>query len=314
MTFGSPASWARLATGLCLVLAAVGCGSTAESGETTASRAPQPPVALPAVALPAVLPGRAAEQEDSALRTGVQRMLSERQQVASARAWGLQAVPLKAPPPPSRRPVLSAGAHVTLAGVDLPALVRRVPTEDRVVFLTVDDGQEKDPEFNRMMRELDVPFSAFVSGYLARSNYGYFRELNEQGVRVNNHTVNHKDLRKLDRAQQQAEICGQQDELEREIGVRPVLFRPPYGEYTTETLRVARSCGITAVPMWNEEAFPDRMEYRQIDQRLHPGDIILTHFRGPGEWSGSMTDMARQVLRTVTAQGFALARLDDYLG
>ncbi|MFD0345693.1 hypothetical protein ACFQ0M_05620 [Kitasatospora aburaviensis] len=25
------------------------------------------------------------------------------------------------------------------------------------------------------------------------------------------------------------------------------------------------------MPLWNEEAFPDRMEYRYDDQRLHPG-------------------------------------------
>ncbi|WP_457030116.1 polysaccharide deacetylase family protein [Kitasatospora sp. P5_F3] len=310
MKFGSPASWARLATGLCLALTAAACGSPAESGETTASRAPQPPVAQQ----PADLPGRAAEQEDSAQRSDAQRLLTERQRAGLAQAWGLPSVPLAAPPAPARKVALSAGPHVTLAADDLPALVRRVPTEDRVVFLTVDDGKEKDPEFSRMMRELGLPFSAFVSGYLARSDYGYFRDLNAQGVRVNNHTVNHKDLRRLDYAQQRAEICGQQDELEREIGVRPVLFRPPYGEYTTDTLRAARSCGITAVPMWNEEAFPDRMEYRQLDRQLHPGDIILTHFRGTEDWSGSMTDMARQVLRTVTEQGFALARLDDYLG
>ncbi|MFJ9518616.1 polysaccharide deacetylase family protein [Kitasatospora sp. NPDC101801] len=310
MQFRSPASWARLATGLCLALTAVGCGSAADSAETTASRAPQPPVALQ----PAVLPGRAAEQEGSAQRAGTERMLIARQQAELAQSWGLATVPLAAPPAPVRKAVLTAGPHVTVAGADLPALVRRVPTEDRVVFLTVDDGKEKDPRFSRMMRELGLPFSAFVSGYLARSDYGYFRDLHDQGVRVNNHTLNHKDLRRLGYAQQRTEICGQQDELEREIGVRPVLFRPPYGEYTTDTLRAARSCGITAVPMWNEEAFPDRMEYRLADQRLHPGDIILTHFRGADDWSGSMTDLARQVLRTVTEQGFALARLDDYLG
>jgi peptidoglycan/xylan/chitin deacetylase (PgdA/CDA1 family) len=46
---------------------------------------------------------------------------------------------------------------------------------------------------------------------------------------------------------------------------------------------------------------------------LHPGDIILTHFRGRAEWAGTMTDVLRRVLRTVDEQGFALALLDDYL-
>lgn len=307
MQFGSPARRARLAIAICLAVSTGGCAAVAESGETTTARPP-------ALQQPLALPGSATQQEDNAARATERRLLTERQHAETATAWGLDVVPLPAPPPPAQKPVLTAGPHVTLPGDGLPALVRRVPTNDRVVFLTVDDGKEKDPRFNRMMRELGVPFSAFVSGYLARGDYGYFRDLRDQGVPVNNHTLNHKDLRRLDSQQQRTEICGQQDELEREIGTRPRLFRPPYGEYTTETLHAARSCGITAMPLWNQEAFPDRMEYRHLDQRLHPGDIILTHFRGTEDWHGSMTDMARLVLRTATEQGFALARLDDYLG
>ncbi|MFJ8039342.1 polysaccharide deacetylase family protein [Kitasatospora sp. NPDC096147] len=306
----------RLLAGLCLAVTAAGCGSLpSEPGRDTAP----PPAAAAAVANPAaaVLPGRASEQEYHPVAEPRVRAapLTGSELTELARAWGLDAPPLPAPAPPAVKPELREnGPHVQLSGDGLPARVRRVPTTDKVVFLTVDDGLEKDRRFNRMMRELGVPFSAFVSGYLARSDYGYFRELNDQGVRVNNHTLDHKDLRRLDRQQQSRQICGQQDELVREVGPRPVLFRPPYGEFNADTLRAAKDCGITAMPLWNEEAFPDRMEYRHLDQRLHPGDIILTHFRGAGQWGGSMTDLARLVIRTATEQGFALARLDDYLG
>ncbi|MGW2398546.1 polysaccharide deacetylase family protein [Kitasatospora sp. NPDC001664] len=309
MAFGSAHPRARLLAGLCLAVTAAGCGSlpTAPGRDT----APPPAVA----ARPAELPGRAEQQERHEVAVPRAVPLRGPELAELARAWGLDAPPLPAPAPPAVKPVLREdGPHVRLQGDGLPPLVRRVPTTDKVVFLTIDDGREKDRRFNRMMRELGVPFSAFVSGYLAREDYGYFRELNEQGVRVNNHTLNHKDLRRLGYQRQHEEICGQQDELVREVGPRPALFRPPYGEFTADTLRAAASCGVTAMPLWNEEAFPDRMEYRHLDQRLHPGDIILTHFRGPEEWKGSMTDLARLVIRTATEQGFALARLDDYLG
>ena len=95
------------------------------------------------------------------------------------------------------------------------------------------------------------------------------------------------------------------------IGKRPTLFRPPYGNYNRDTLLVARSCGITAVPLWAAEAFPDHMEWR--DGALHPGDIILTHFRGKAAWNGSMADLVRRVMKTVTEEGYAVARLEDYV-
>jgi hypothetical protein len=55
------------------------------------------------------------------------------------------------------------------------------------------------------------------------------------------------------------------------------------------------------------------MEWRRGDARLRPGDIILTHFGGWEPSRGSMTDVLRVVLETASSQGFAVARLEDYL-
>ncbi|MER5349194.1 polysaccharide deacetylase family protein [Kitasatospora sp. NPDC002551] len=267
---------------------------------------PRPPAA------PLVLPGPARAEEEAGGEAVARKAREARAVLETAARWGLARPPLPAPPPPASRPALYAAQGVKLAD-GLPPVVYRVPTDEKIVFLTVDDGAEKDPEFNRMANELGVPLSTFVADYLARSDYGYFRGLAAQGDAVNNHTINHRNLKLLGYGTQREEICRQQDQLEEQIGTRPRLFRPPYGEYNEDTLRAAASCGIEAVPLWNEEAFPDRMEYRYEDQRLHPGDIILTHFRGADLWPGTMPDLLRKVVDEVTAQGYALARLDDYL-
>ncbi|WP_354644072.1 polysaccharide deacetylase family protein [Kitasatospora camelliae] len=316
----APAGWIALA----LLLA--GCAAPTAAPETGPVPAgpPAAPTAQAAAAAAAAqgaqpaqgaqqgAPVRAARQQEQRQAAQARRDLAAHQSLAVAQRWGLAAAPLPAPPAPAVKPALVEQPGVkTRPG--LPPVVYRVPTAARVVFLTVDDGAEKDPEFRRMAGELGVPLSAFLSDYLARSDYGYFRALRDQGAGIQNHTLTHPDLRRLDAAGQRREICGQQDRLEAEFGVRPTLFRPPYGEYTDATLTVARECGITALPLWNEEAFPDRMEWRYADQKLHPGDIILTHFRGAGDWKGTMPEMLRRVLDTVTAQGFALARLEDYL-
>lgn len=246
-----------------------------------------------------------------------QARILERKQArkeAAAKRWGLPAAPLAPPAPPADKIVPDTEPDLARgSGEDLPAVISRVPTDDKVVFLTIDDGYEKDPDFLRMTEELDVPFSAFLSDYVVQPHYGYYRRAQRQGNGVHNHTLHHRYLPGLDAEGQRREICGQQDTLEREMGRRPEIFRPPYGNYTRETLEIAASCGIRLVPLWAQEAFPDRIEYRDLDQRLHPGDIILTHFRGREEWDGSMTDMLRRVLRAAGEQGFALARLEDYV-
>ncbi len=238
----------------------------------------------------------------------------QKARAAAIGRWGLDKVPLPAPQPPPVKPFLNTrkGFEVE-GGAALPPVFTTVPVKEKVVFLTVDDGAEKDPDFIRMMSELKIPYSAFLSDYVINDNYGYFRRMQDEGVALHNHTLNHRYMPGLSYEAQKKEICGQQDNLQRLYGKRPPLFRPPYGNYNGDTLRAAQECGVKAVPLWAAEAFPDHMEWREWDRDLHPGDIILTHFRGTGDWKGSMPDMVRQVMKTVTDKGYAVARLEDYV-
>lgn len=234
--------------------------------------------------------------------------------IVAAKKWGLAKPPLMAPAAPKEKPEITTRDGFEVEDQEnLPPVFTTVPTEDKVVFLTIDDGAEKDPEFLKMMQELKIPYTAFLSDYLVQDNYPYFKEMQAAGVSLNNHTLNHRYMPALSYEKQRQEICGQQDTIQKQFGKRPTLFRPPYGNYNEDTLRAAKSCGIKAVPLWNAEAFPNRMDWREWDRDLHAGDIILTHFRGRADWKGTMPDMIRHVMKTVTAKGYAVARLEDYL-
>ncbi|MGW3587400.1 polysaccharide deacetylase family protein [Streptomyces fungicidicus] len=236
--------------------------------------------------------------------------------VAAAKRWGLKRVPLTAPPPPAKKPEITTRDGFEVDGhrrLGLPPVFTTVPTEEKILFLTIDDGDEKDPAFLRMMSELKIPYSAFLSDYLVKEDYGYFKEMRDRGAGLHNHTLRHPYLPALSYARQKREICGMQATVEERYGKRPTLFRPPYGNYDRNTLRAAKACGITHVPLWNEEVFVDHWEYREWDRGLHPGDIVLSHFRGREDWKGTMPDMIRRFLNKATAEGYAVARLEDYL-
>lgn len=68
------------------------------------------------------------------------------------RHWGLRAPLAPAPSPPARAPLRLRPSR--RRGSVLPPVVDRVPTRDKVVFLTYDDTAEKDPRFVGMVREL----------------------------------------------------------------------------------------------------------------------------------------------------------------
>ncbi|MFF3840273.1 polysaccharide deacetylase family protein [Streptomyces sp. NPDC001930] len=298
------------------VLGAVLVAAALASAATGCSESAEPDRGAPAPA--AGQQARAQEQGAAgALNAYVERVHKQRAaRVLAARKWGLAKPPLEAPAPPAVKPKITTRKGFETDGEDLPPVFTTVPTKQKIVFLTIDDGAEKDPELLRMMKELRIPYSAFLSDYVVKDDYGYFARMQksqEAGVSLHNHTLNHRYLPGLSYKQQKREICGMQDVIEKRFGKRPPLFRPPYGNYNEDTLRAAKTCGVKAVPLWASEAFPDHMEWREWDRDLHPGDIVLTHFRGKEDWKGTMPDMIRRVMNVITAKGYAVAKLEDYV-
>jgi peptidoglycan/xylan/chitin deacetylase (PgdA/CDA1 family) len=301
-----------LVAALALTVAAAslaGCGTEAEPAKPAASgRAGGAP------GEPAEQGKEAKEAKEAAEAAAARKRTIAAARLATAKRWGLDKAPLTAPPPPEVKPKTTTRAGFEVEGhEDLPPVFTTVPTKDKVVFLTIDDGADKDPALIKMLQELDVPYTAFLSDYLAKEDYGYFRKMRDAGVTLNNHTLTHPYLPGLSYAQQKHQICGMQDVLQKQYGTRPTVFRPPYGNYNEDTLRAAKACGITQVPLWNEEVFVDRWEYREYDKTLRPGDIVLTHFRGRKDWDGTMPDTIRRFLKLITDQGYAVAKLEDYL-
>lgn len=225
------------------------------------------------------------------------------------RRWGLDGPLETAAPPSSKPPLVPPGAGAPPG----PPIVDHVPTDDKVVFVTIDDGSEKDPAFIQQAHDLGLPFTAFLTDDEASSDYGYFEQLRRLGNGIQNHTLTHPRLPDLEFEEQAHEICGQQDVLARHFGTRPYLFRPPYGAVDDDTVRAAAACGVRALVMWSAEMKAGGLEYAS-GGRLHSGDIVLAHFRGPAQQEGrTMTDVMTALLREIQAQGFAVARLEDYL-
>ncbi|MEV5956577.1 polysaccharide deacetylase family protein [Streptomyces sp. NPDC051987] len=250
--------------------------------------------------------GHTAGTPRPAASDGTTRAAPGRSGAAAWRKWGLAPLPA-APRPPVDKPVkLSATGTV-------PVLTH-IATAQKVVFITVDDGQEKDPAFVRMMRDLRVPITMFLMNDAVKSDYGYFKPLQALGDHIQNHTLHHPVMSTLSLARQKEEVCGDQKILTKEYGTAPLLFRPPYGAYDTDTRVAVGECGPRAIVWWRESMQIRNMQYQSADKKLRPGDIILAHFRGPSELKGTtMTHMFANLLRRIHEQGFAVARLEDYI-
>lgn len=223
------------------------------------------------------------------------------------RYLGLKPFP-PAPPPPAVKPI-------TLRASD-PTVFSDVPMTEKIVFITIDDGLDKDPEFIQMVKDFRIPLAIDLANLFISDDHAYFEKLYETGfVSIQNHTVDHPlDMPGLPASQQLYEISGQQEILRREYGVTPYIFRPPGGNYDETTIASAGEAGLRGVMLWKEAMEITDMEYQTAAHRLNPGDIILTHFRGPAQLDGeSMVHMMIRLYRHIQDQGFTVADITKYV-
>src|SRR2546430_6816379 len=129
----------------------------------------------------------------------------------------------------------------------LAPVLSTIPTTQPVVFLGIDDGISKQPQAIQMMRDNDIKATLFLTYDAIRDNPDYFKELIDSGSLVENHTLTHRQLNRLNYEQQTQEICGAADLYEQLYARRPILFRPPYGSYNATTQRAAADSGMKAV-------------------------------------------------------------------
>ncbi|MDH6124242.1 polysaccharide deacetylase family protein [Kitasatospora sp. GP82] len=272
-----------------LLLSVTGCSSGGGGGKAAAPESPAAPTAQ-ASAAPQASDSPGAPQ------------------TAAWSKWGLKPLP-QAPAAPADKPI-------KLARTGTVPVFSEVPTKDKVVFVTIDDGAEKDPKFVEMLTDLKVPISMFLTKDIVKNDYGYFKPLQALGNHIQNHTVDHPQMSRISAARQKSEVCDDQSALTQQYGTAPLLFRPPFGDGAhTATLNTAvQECGPRAVVLWRESMQIHDMQYQSGDKKLKPGDIILAHFRGPSELKGeTMTQMFGELLSRIQEQGFAVARLEDYI-
>jgi len=83
----------------------------------------------------------------------------------------------------------------------LVPVISQVKTTDRVVFLTIDDGYEKDPAFKDYVVANKIPLTMFLVSQAAAAKPEFFSSIaTVKGSSIQNHSVNHANLKTLSAA------------------------------------------------------------------------------------------------------------------
>ncbi|WP_125613088.1 polysaccharide deacetylase family protein [Specibacter cremeus] len=190
----------------------------------------------------------------------------------------------------------------------LAPVLTKIPTEQKVVFLTIDDGAVKRSSDVALLAKYGYRASLFLANAFIAPDPAFFKQYTAGGSLVEDHSMTHNlGFINLGYEAQKAEICQMADFEEKEYGRRPVFFRPPGGPYTESVQRAVAACGLKAIIDWEAKANAGGMQY-QVGDKLRPGEIVLMHFRP--EFAQDLGAFAA----AQKAAGLKVVLLEDYLG
>ena len=174
----------------------------------------------------------------------------------------------------------------------------------RYVALTFDDGPSSyTPRVLRLLRRARARATFFVIGSRAAARPGLVRAESLRGA-VGNHTWTHPRLVSLARRDVIRQLLRTQAAIVRATGgVRPSLFRPPYGVGTPAETAAVHALGLVDV-RWSVDSLDSRpganagRVVRNVTAALRPGAIVLLHDIYP--WTVAALP---RILRTLRARG-----------
>ena len=148
--------------------------------------------------------------------------------------------------------VVALGKHVVLnpkATLLAPSIFRG-PQDRPAIALTFDDGpSESTPKLLRVLQQYRIRATFFQCGENVRRLPEIAREVKDAGHELGNHSDSHPHFWFKSPGFIYKELARAQETIENATGVRPVLFRSPFGIRWFGMRRAQKRLGLTGV-MW----------------------------------------------------------------
>jgi len=199
--------------------------------------------------------------------------------------------------------------------------------QKKQIALTFDDGPDVryTTTILDILRRYQVPATFFIVGLNGDLYPEVLRRIVEEGHEIGNHTFTHPNVASISPQQFRLEINATERLLESRLGLRSVLFRPPYAEDVepenpeqVKPLLFTSEHGYYTIGMqidpsdWRNPGV-EQIVQRTIDGAVNgEGHVVLLHDSG-GDRSQTVAALP-QIIEGLRARGFTLVSISTLLG
>lgn len=203
-------------------------------------------------------------------------------------------------------------AEVVARKRELP--VYAVDRNDNKIAISFDAawGGDKTEKILDILDEYGVKTTFFMVDIWTQRFPDLVREIVARGHEIGNHSATHPKMSSLNREKIRKELDVMAENVNTVAGVRPTLFRPPYGDYNNDVVLTAREAGYEVI-QWSVDSLDWKNKGVQplIDratQHVKSGDIVLFH-----NDSQYIADALPAILKSYRNQGLTVVPISELL-
>ena len=191
----------------------------------------------------------------------------------------------------------------------------KAATDKKQIAITFDDGPAAahTPEILDVLRKADVKAAFFCIGNRIAGNEIILQRVKEEGHIIGNHSFSHHfwfDMYSADKMI--ADLQRMDEAMERATGLRPRLFRPPYGVTNPNVKKAILRGGYTPIG-WSVRSMDtvtkdSRKLLAKINGAIEPGAVFLFH-----DTCSSTLEALPAFIAEVKNRGYEIVPLDKLL-
>ncbi len=164
-------------------------------------------------------------------------------------------------------------------------IVSKGPKEEKILALSFDDGPHPKytAEILDILKQYNIKATFFVLGMHAELYPDIIKRQVAEGHEIGNHSYSHVNMKKASVAVIKEEFAKTQNIIYSISNTKPKVFRPPYGNYNDEVIKIVSSDN-TPIILWT--FYQDSKDWSNpgVDSivnttlsKAQNGDIILFH-------------------------------------
>ena len=195
---------------------------------------------------------------------------------------------------------------------DLP--IYCVEKEEKICAISFDAawGNEDTHDLVEILKKYNVKTTFFVVGAWVDKYPESVKELFDAGHEIMNHSNTHPHYTKLstDKMIEETNECNKK--IEAVTGVKPILFRPPYGDYNNNVVAALREMGMYSI-QWDVDSLdwkdlPAEEIVERVTKNVKPGSIVLFHNAAKNTPAALPT-----ILETLTKDGYKIVPVSELI-